>query len=321
MHLSGAQFWIEKWGVTGLQLEGEERLQFPLVFEEVTRGLWVVGARADGQPFSPEDINLLEAVAKKAEVALAAVLTIERLTRQLDEIRSSRETLAQSQRMLFHTREEERARLARDLHDGPIQTLISMNLQLGMVIPAEEPGQAEEDTPEIETLKQLRRQIRDLLAELRQVIAELRPPVLDTLGLGAALRILTEEWSAQQKVRVNLVLPETTMRALPAEASVSLYRVVQEALANIARHACAHDVLIHLSWEAAHLSLMIRDDGQGFDMPSTMNHLTSEGHFGLVGIQERVQAIGGTFKVASAPGQGTTLLVDWQMKTPTQKFL
>jgi len=321
MHLSGAQFWIEKWGVTGPGFSNAGQIQFPLVIEDITRGLWIVGARSDGTPFSNEDTQLLTDIAKKAEAALSTVLLIERLTRQLDEIRTSRETMVQSQRMLFHTREEERARLARDLHDGPIQTLVSMNIQLGLLIPAEEPGQVEEDTPVMETLKLLRRQIRDLLAELRQFISALRPPVLDTLGLGAALRMLTDEWSAQQKVKVNLVLPETTMRPLPGEVAVNLYRVVQEALSNIARHAHASEVLIHLSWEAARLSLMVRDNGIGFDLPPSMHNLTSEGHFGLVGIQERVQSIGGVFQVTSAPGQGTTLLVDWQMKTPAPPFL
>jgi len=227
---------------------------------------------------------------------------VEMVRRQLDEVRAT-------QRRLLRSREEERARLARDLHDGPIQTLVGLNLQLGLLLT----GWDKLATTSQEELKAMRTEVRELLAELRQVCAELRPPMLDALGLGAALRALAEEWSAQCGVSVSFDLPpEAALRSLPGEVTVNLYRVVQEALTNVARHAAARLVTIRLAWENARLILTVQDDGRGFVVPATFQSLAAQGHFGLAGIQERVKLIGGTLTVESAPGQGTTVCVVWQ---------
>jgi signal transduction histidine kinase len=218
------------------------------------------------------------------------------LRRRLDEIR-------ETQRQLLRSREEERARLARDMHDGPIQALVGMNLQLGLLLPSVESPQADE-------LKAIRAEARELLAELRRVCAALRPPMLDTLGLGAALRALAEEWSAQHGITVGLEFaPDATLRLLPVEAAVNLYRVVQEALSNIARHAAARQVAIHLNWDDSRLALSVQDDGRGFVVPGNLHSLSAQGHFGLAGMQERVELIGGELAVESAPSRGTTVRV------------
>jgi signal transduction histidine kinase len=162
-----------------------------------------------------------------------------------------------------------------------------------------------------DALTAMRGEVRELLAELRQVCAELRPPMLDTFGLGAALATLAEEWSAANGVAVRLDLPaDGSLRALPGEVAVNLYRIVQEALTNVARHAQASAVTIQAVWEGAHLHLTVRDDGRGFVVPAALHDLAGQGHFGLVGMQERVELIGGTLAVASAPGQGTTVRVE-----------
>jgi len=136
----------------------------------------------------------------------------------------------------------------------------------------------------------------------------LRPPMLDTLGLSAALRALVEEWSADHGVAVNLeVPPDAGMRQLPEDVAVNLYRVVQEALSNVARHAAARRVTVRLAGEDAGLVLMIGDDGRGFRVPDDLHDLTARGHFGLAGMAERAALIGGRWTVESAPGQGTTL--------------
>jgi signal transduction histidine kinase len=146
------------------------------------------------------------------------------------------------------------------------------------------------------------------------VCAELRLPMLDTIGLGAALRVLAEEWSAQHHIPVRLDLAsDAALRALPAEVSVNLYRVAQEALANIAHHAHAHHVTLELACDAARWTLVIGDDGEGFVVPATLNELAARGHFGLVGLRERVELIGGALTIESAPGAGTLVRVVWQM--------
>ena len=165
----------------------------------------------------------------------------------------------------------------------------------------------------IESLREMRAEIRQLSSELRHMCAELRPPLLDTLGLGAALRAYTKEWSSQTNVKTRLVLsPDAALRDLPDEVSVNLYRVAQEALINIGKHAGARQVEISLSWEEGQLVMTIRDDGHGFTLPDTIQGLTARNHFGLAGMRERVNLIGGQWSLQSLPGQGTTIQVRWQ---------
>jgi signal transduction histidine kinase len=270
---------------------------YQFTFQGHVRGLWTVGQRRDGDDFSAADRRILETLARQAEVALGNVLLVEILRRQLDEIRAI-------QRQLLRSREEERARLARDLHDRPIQALVGLNLQLGLLL-------AGGDNPSLaEALKDMRAEVRQLLGDLRQVCVELRPPMLDALGLGAALRALAGDWSAQSGVEMRLELPpDATLRPLPDEVAVNLYRVVQEALSNVIRHAEARQVTIQLAWEDSRLILTVHDDGRGFVVPTAFQGLAAQGHFGLVSMQERVELVGGVLTVESAPGWGTTVRV------------
>jgi len=336
-------------------------LQYPLSFQNQPRGLWTVGPRRDGDDFSAADRRILTTLAREAEIALGNVLLVETLRGQLDEIRASQTSLAQMQRQLLRSREEERARLARDLHDGPIQALVGLNLQLGLALAGDrgqeagDRGQTIEDqtktggaahsgiealagsvvrrkqpakasrpaddlnsyggTALTEGLTAMRGEVRELLAELRQVCAELRPPMLDTFGLGAALAALAEEWSATSGVAVRLDLPaDGSLRALPGEAAVNLYRIVQEALTNVARHAQASAVTIQAAWDDARLQLIVQDDGRGFIVPAALHELASQGHFGLAGMAERAELIGATLTVKSAPGHGTMVCATWDSR-------
>ena len=280
-------------------------LAVPLTFQNTIRATWVVGARRDGEEFGAEDHRILTTLARQAETALGNILLVETLREQLAEIRASRETLTQAQHQLLRSREDERARLARDLHDGPIQDLVGLNMQLGLLL-ADLPNHPDQAG----TLQAMRGEVRALLGELRQVCVDLRPPMLDTLGLGAALRAHAEEWSAQTGVAVDLASPpDATLRALPSEVAVNLYRVAQEVLANIARHAHARHVAIRLARDETRLTVTIRDDGCGFDVPANFDELATQGHFGLVGLRERVMLIGGVCVVESAPNAGTTVQI------------
>lgn len=285
----------------------DNTLHFPLAFQGEPRAVWRVGAHRNGEDFTASDRRILATIAHQAETALANVLLVETLRAQLDEIRASRETLARAQHQLLRSREDERARLARELHDGPLQDLVGLNMQLGLLL-------ADDVSPLTETLRTMRAEVRDLLTELREVCAELRPPMLDTIGLSAALRVLAEDWATQHHIPIQLDLaPDAALHTLPSEVTVNLYRVAQEALANIARHAHARSVALQLAFDDARLALTIRDDGCGFVVPSTLNELAAAGHFGLVGLRERVELIGGALTVESAPSEGTMVRVVWQM--------
>ena len=278
--------------------------QFSLAFQGRPRALWTIGPHRDGDELTDSDRRILDTLARQAGIALGNVLLIETLRAQLNEIRASREALAQVQHRLLHSREEERARLARDLHDGPLQALIGLNLQLGLLLP-----QAED----LAALNEMRAEVRDLLNDLRGVCSELRPPMLDMLGLAATVHSLAEEWSAQCGVAVHLDLPpNAALQSLPGDVAVNLYRVAQEALANVAKHAQAGRVDIRLVSNDDGLSMTIEDDGRGFTMPGDIGDLTAQGHFGLVGLRERVNLIGGTLSLQSAPGQGTRIRVEWR---------
>ena len=311
MRLRGGELWIGEQDAAFPRRVRLPQLQFPLAFQGRVRGLWAVGPPRNEDDFTSTDRRILKTLAHQAQVALGNVLLVEMLRRQLDEIRAA-------QHQLLRSREEERSRLARDLHDGPLQALVSLNLQLGLLlIPLEvehSPPVVRQGSPQVEALETMRAEVRELLTELRQVCTELRPPMLDTLGLGAALHALTDDWSAQHGVAVHLHLPPSaTLRPLPGEVAVNLYRAAQEALTNVARHAAAQKVILQLAWEDSRLTLTLQDDGRGFVVPPAFDSLAAQGHFGLVGMQERVALIGGTWAVESAPGQGTTVRVVWDM--------
>lgn len=287
------------------------RLELPLDCGGQACGTWTLAPRRDGEDFSSEDRRILQTVAREAEIALSNVLLVETLRSQLDELRASRKTLLQLQQQLLRSREEERGRLARDLHDGPIQTLVAMNMQLGMIEAAAGTAGSGALTPA--ELLGMRAEVRELLGELRRACTELRPPTLDTLGLGAALRALAADWSAQNGVAVSLALAaDESLRSLPEEVVVNLYRVAQEALSNAAQHAAAQHVELRLDWQAedGRLELAVRDDGRGF-IPAAVEELASQGHFGLAGIGERAALIGGRWDIQSTPGLGAVVCVAW----------
>ncbi len=278
--------------------------RYSLVFQGRTRAHWTLSPHQDRDELTDSDRRILETLACQAEIALGNVLLIETLRAQLNEIRASREALSQAQHRLLRSREDERARLARDLHDGPLQALIGLNLQLGLLEPRLTDSGA---------LQEMRTEVRTLLADLRGVCSELRPPMLDTLGLAAALRSLAEDWSAQSGVTVHLDLPElSALPTLPGDTAVNLYRVAQEALANVARHAGAQKAYLSLVTDGTGVRLTIEDDGRGFNLPAEIGDLTASGHFGLVGLRERVNLIGGKLSLDSAPGRGTHLQVEWR---------
>jgi len=308
MHLKSARLWVGREEACPTRAVKPRERRFPLRFRGEIRGLWAVGPRKDGDPLSAEDESILETLARQAEIALSNVLLVEALQARLEEIRAGQERLGQAQRRLLRSREEERSHLARELHDGPIQALVGLKLELGLLSSAA--GGVGSD--QRFALEEIRGEVQSLLADLRRLCSRLRPPILDALGLGSALRALAEEWSSENGVPVECIMPSSVrLRSLSEHVSLNLYRIVQEALNNVARHASAKRVAIRLRWEEEVLVLTVSDDGRGFSVPEQFTQLIADGHFGLAGIDERVDLIGGSWMVASSPGEGTTLRVVW----------
>jgi PAS domain S-box-containing protein len=205
------------------------------------------------------------------------------------------------QRRLNEHREKERQQIARDIHDGPIQNMVSIlfNLQ----------AEKEEirDAKAQESIESIANGLRRTVQELREVVNELRPPALLRYGLSRAIRIHGEDFHDKYpEIHLELDLTED-INLLPEETCLVLYRIYQEAMNNIVRHAEASQVWVRYSLEDKYLVMEISDNGKGFEVPADFVNLARQNHFGMAGMRERIDAVGGKFRVSSQPGGGTTL--------------
>lgn len=208
-------------------------------------------------------------------------------------------------RRLVTSQEEERRRIARELHDQMGQHLAA--LVLGIQALREGP----DDGPEARAVRFQRLQESTNLAgrEAHRIALELRPPALDDLGLHSALLNHVEEWSERSRVEVDFQSTGLEQRRLDPELETALYRIVQEALTNVVRHAQARHVGLVLECRRDHLLAIVEDDGAGFDVEAVLGSSAPGPKLGLLGMRERVALVGGTMEVESVAGRGTTVLV------------
>lgn len=262
-----------------------------------------------GTPYSREDQALLQ------DLADHAALTIQN-ARLFEQVQGARQRLQALSNQLLIAQETERRAIARELHDEVGQILSGLIMQLGTARSLL-PKSAKAAQNILEQSEEL---INQILERTRSIMAGLRPPVLEDLGLTPALRQLAEEFQQNTGAAVEIRTGNLSKR-LPAQLEVALYRITQESLNNIRKHAEAQHVRIALAKENEQVVLSVQDDGLGFEKqpagPRTDDMMILEGgwvipggHFGLIGIQERVNQLGGRLQIASAPGQGTTLRVE-----------
>ncbi|NWF80004.1 MAG: sensor histidine kinase [Chloroflexi bacterium] len=199
---------------------------------------------------------------------------------------------------------EERQRLARDIHDTLAQSFTSIVMHLE----AAEPQLERVSDSAHRHVGQARQSARDGLAEARRLVWALRPEALDQASLPEALERLAGRWSEASGVAATTTITGAP-RPLPAEVEVTLLRVAQEALANVRKHARATTVTLTLSFMDDALLLDVQDDGVGF-VSGVAPGARGEGGFGLTGMRERVARLGGSLSVESAPGEGTTVVVE-----------
>lgn len=198
--------------------------------------------------------------------------------------------------------EEERSRLARDLHDDTIQSLVALTRK-AQLTKMSLSGQAEAD--QLGEIEEMSKQIID---DLRRVARDLRPIYLEELGLAPALKMLAQDTSVSLSIPVGFSVTGNEQR-LSQDVELALYRIAQEALSNMARHAHAATVEVALDFGSDTVSLNIADDGCGFDLPDSPAEMAPGGHFGLLGMQERAEIVGARLKIKSARGQGTAVEV------------
>ncbi|MES2857861.1 MAG: sensor histidine kinase [Pseudomonadota bacterium] len=199
-------------------------------------------------------------------------------------------------RAVWRVQEDERRRLARDLHDGIGQNLTALKHRLSQLEGGLPPGHQERLQAAIELC-------HETLEDTREMSRLLRPPILDDLGLEAALRWLARSMGESSGLAVELELE--TLPQLDGDLQTLLFRVAQEALNNIAKHAQARDVLVRLVSRGAHLLLHVADDGRGCAPEQALG----SGGSGLGGMRERLRLYGGTLQFHSAPGEGTRLRI------------
>lgn len=231
-----------------------------------------------------------------------SVMDISSMRRLEQEIIESA-TQLEIQRQILRHRELERVEIARELHDGPLQDLIALSFSLTDAL---EIADKSDRLAKLDVLQEtIQRQIR----ELRSFCSELRPPTLAPFGLERAILSHADTFrSKYPHIHLDLDLMHDG-QSLDEDLRLTLYRIYQELMTNVVRHAEATAVTVRLWLDENEVTLVVEDNGRGFTLADNWLNLVRQGHLGLVGVRERVESLGGTVKVFSAPGEGATVMV------------
>lgn len=296
-----------------LRIKELDRLQLraalgvPLMVGDGCRGSLVVHTVDPARQFTHRDGQLLLTFATQAAAAFEKARLHKLALDQLEALTRARAALAQESAELeralsnmVRLQEEERARIAADVHDGVVQTMVGSlcELQAAMAHLATE--------PQLVVTKQGRARdlLRESITELRRVIYDLRPITLDTAGLVPAIENLREELEQLAGITIRFSVTGSPCRFAP-ETEIGVYRIVQEAANNAIKHAEAHEVQVTIRFGDDELAVQVSDDGAGFSLQEAATLYGD--HAGLIGMQERARSLGGKLTVSSRVGQGTTV--------------
>lgn len=248
--------------------------------------------------------NLLATVEKADNLATHVGVAMQYLQSSLQDL-GGLDGLQQRQQLgvrVIKAQEEERRRVARDIHDGPAQALASVVLRAEICEKLLD-SDISQVRQELHTLKDL---VRLSLQDIRKIIYDLRPMTLDDLGLVPTLRRFVADFNEHCPTVTEFSVIGYEKR-LPMHVEVGVFRIIQEALNNISQHANARNALIRVEFEITAIGIMIKDDGCGFDVPATLRR---EGdHYGLLSMRERAELLQGSWQLNSVPGQGTRISV------------
>jgi PAS domain S-box-containing protein len=278
---------------------GERFLEEYRFLSKDDREVWI---RDEAVPVKADDGTILYWRGVMVDITALKVAE-DRLRASLDEVRrmmAQRRELAQ---LLESAQEEERRRIAADIHDDPIQVMSAVDMRLQLLLDHPERVDAHE-------LGGLGEDLRSAIDRLRNLLFELRPVALELEGLAPAIELYVEH--AAKEAGWSWELTEALASEPTEEARVTVYRIAQEAIANVRKHAGATRVLVHVGHHDGGLLLRVTDDGRGFDAAAK----PVPGHLGLTTIAERVQLAGGRFGIESVPGRGTTV----ECWLPTEAF-
>ena len=251
-------------------------------------GFLCLGPKRNIEPYDRQDMSFLATL-----VAQLSVLVVN--NRYLSRAQADAQKLSALNHRVVSAQEDERKHLALELHDEALQQAMLLVRQLS-------------DASTMTEVAEAMPLARSIVTSLRQTCLELRPPLLDELGLEEALHWLAQETEKRGKLQINVVCKGSSGKRPAASIELALYRVVQEALTNVVKHANAHTVMIRLHQRPYGVSsLLICDDGRGFQRRSSHAE-----HLGFVSMHERMEAIGGHIRVRTSPGRGVTIRATYQ---------
>lgn len=254
--------------------------------------------------------NIGETIEKAEALMTQMSVVLGYLKGDLGQVEELLATAKQHQMMglrIIQAQEEERKRVAREIHDGPAQSMANVVLRADLVEKMLKNEQAADALRELQGLKEM---VRLSLADVRRIIFNLRPMALDDLGLVPTLQKYIRTFEEQTQLQVELVV---FGKELPLGSSfkAGMFRLIQECLTNVAKHARARFVQVKLEFQPNVLYLVVKDDGAGFSVEEAQRSGTS---FGLLGMRERTQLLQGTMEITSAPGEGTKVFFQIPIK-------
>jgi len=227
------------------------------------------------------------------------------VARDVTEERQLQENMRFYVQQVTRAHEDERKRVARELHDDVSPFLLLLIQRLDAITSSTRPKLSKSL---MSTLEGLRRQVREALERLQRCAQNLRPRILDDLGLVAALEWMAEDMARNHGIDVPVEVIGIE-RALPAETQLLLFRIAQEALNNVRKYAEASRAVVKLELKDNNITMTVSDNGKGFELPERAGDLASTGKLGLAGMQERARLLGGTLEIESTRGKGTIIIV------------
>jgi signal transduction histidine kinase len=274
----------------------------PLVIGLKIYGLLLFGHR-NGQYFSAERLEILETVAQQAVIALQNA----RLYRELEE----------EKERIMEIQEEARKKLARDLHDGPTQSVaaIAMRINFARRLMERDPQATAEELYKIEELA------RRTTKEIRQMLFTLRPLILETKGLVAAMKQLAEKIADAHSQEVIVQASPDVAEGLNLNKQTMIFMIAEEALTNARKHAQARHVWVRMARRDDLFIMEVEDDGVGFNLGAMDDGYASLGSLGLVNMRERAELINGLLEIASEPGRGTVVSLQVPLTAEAAEFL
>ncbi len=280
------------------------RLWVPIRGLQNSMGVLLLGPKYGGDVFDANDMEILQVVSRQASIAFQNVQLI-------NELEAKAYENEQYQKEIIRTREEERKRISRELHDEVIQVLVGLKYQIANV-------QSSLDLAHInpennKRVVDLQNEIGELIQTTRSLCQDLRPPALD-LGLVPSIRSIVSRFEIKTGIEVSLTVEGDRTVPIEEDVALCLFRCTNEALSNVRKHARAKEVYVGLGIAPERVQLSITDNGQGFLIPERLGSLMEQNHFGLVSMRERIELLQGSFQVTSGPSFGTHLEVTIPLK-------